>query len=168
MLILWTLSLAIRPQIVEQEINPFVEQWERDAQFDAHKVFKALGNAGLLGLTRPTEFGGQGLNYSFTVAFIEELSRTVNCGGVNSGIAVQTDMALPALANFGSDELRRQFLAPSLSGDFVACVGISEAGGGSDVAGGCSRSTAVSAFAHSAVHKSNPVGSRQTECTTQR
>lgn len=118
---------------MEQKINPFVEQWEREEQFDAHYVFKELGRAGLLGLTRSKRYNGQELPYSFTVALYEELSRTVNAGGVVSGIAVQTDMATPALANFGSDALRQQFLAPTLAGDFVACVGISEATGGSDV-----------------------------------
>jgi citronellyl-CoA dehydrogenase len=120
---------------VDQKINPFVEQWEKDEQFDAHAVFKELGNAGLLGLTRSKEYNGQELPYSFSVAMFEELSATVNAGGVVSGIAVQTDMAVPALANFGSDELKRQFLAPTLAGDFVACVGVSEASGGSDVSG---------------------------------
>jgi citronellyl-CoA dehydrogenase len=49
-------------------------------------------------------------------------------------IGVQTDMCTPALARFGSDELRREFLAPTIAGDYVGCVGVSEAGGGSDVA----------------------------------
>ena len=49
-------------------------------------------------------------------------------------IGVHTDMATPALARFGSDELRREFLAPAISGDVVACVGVSEPGAGSDVA----------------------------------
>jgi citronellyl-CoA dehydrogenase len=49
-------------------------------------------------------------------------------------IGVQTDMATPALARFGSDELRREYLTPTISGDYVACLGVSEPGGGSDVA----------------------------------
>jgi citronellyl-CoA dehydrogenase len=58
----------------------------------------------------------------------------IHCGGVPMAIGVQTDMATPALARFGSDELRAQFLAPAISGDAVACVGVSEPGAGSDVA----------------------------------
>src|SRR5689334_3617527 len=58
----------------------------------------------------------------------------ITCGGVPMAIGVQTDMATPALARFGSDEVRREFLAPSISGDFVACIGVSEPGAGSDVA----------------------------------
>jgi len=49
-------------------------------------------------------------------------------------IGLQTDMATPALARHGSDEVRREFLAPSISGEYVACLGVSEVGGGSDVA----------------------------------
>lgn len=67
------------------------------------------------------------------MAFFEELAN-INCGGVPAAIEVQTDMALPALANFGSDYLKKEFLAPSVAGDYVACVGVSEVTGGSDVA----------------------------------
>jgi citronellyl-CoA dehydrogenase len=63
----------------------------------------------------------------------EALGNT-RCGGVPMAIGVQTDMATPALARFGSDELRREFLAPAISGDHVVCVGVSEPGAGSDVA----------------------------------
>src|SRR5207344_917412 len=58
----------------------------------------------------------------------------ITCGSVPMAIGVQTDMATPALARFGSDEVKREFLAPSISGDFVACLGVSEVGAGSDVA----------------------------------
>ena len=74
-----------------------------------------------------------GLDYSFSIAFFEELSK-INCGGVQVALTVHTDMALPALVKFGSDHLKKEFLAPSLSGDYVACVGVSEVSGGSDVA----------------------------------
>lgn len=120
-------------KIIEKDINPFVDQWELEGQFDGHNLFKKLGNAGLLGITRDPEYGGLGLDYSYSVAFFEELTK-INCGGVPSGITVHTDMALPALVNYGSDELKREFLAPSLAGDYIACVGVSEASGGSDVA----------------------------------
>src|SRR5258708_24929774 len=63
----------------------------------------------------------------------EELG-TIRCGGVPMAIGVQTDMATPALARFGSDEVRREFLAPAIAGDAVACIGVSEPGAGSDVA----------------------------------
>ncbi|XP_064460846.1 probable acyl-CoA dehydrogenase 6 [Ornithodoros turicata] len=121
-------------KIVQNDINPYVDQWEEVGQFDAHKVFKKLASAGLLGITRPTDYGGLGLDYSYTVAFIEELGR-IPAGGIASGILVHTDMCTPALSRFGSDKLKREFLAPSIAGDWVGCVGVSEPDYGSDVAG---------------------------------
>jgi citronellyl-CoA dehydrogenase len=120
-------------KIVETEINPHVDKWEENEIFPAHELFKKLGKAGLLGIHKPTQFGGMGLDYSYEMAFVEELGN-VHCGGVPMAIGVQTDMATPALARYGSDELRRDFLAPSIAGDMVACLGVSEVGAGSDVA----------------------------------
>ena len=121
-------------RFVENEINPHVDEWEEAGIFPAHQVFKKLGDLGLLGLTKPEAYGGAGLDYSYSVVMAEALGNT-RCGGVPMAIGVQTDMATPALARFGSDELRREFLAPAIAGDMVACVGVSEPGAGSDVAG---------------------------------
>ncbi|XP_035219322.1 probable acyl-CoA dehydrogenase 6 isoform X1 [Stegodyphus dumicola] len=120
-------------KIIEKDINPFVDEWEKAHKYPAKQVFQKLGNAGLLGITKPTQYGGLGLDYSFTVAFLEELSN-INCSGVPMSIAVQTDMAIPALARFGSEELKQEFLAPTIAGDKVACIGVSEVHCGSDVA----------------------------------
>jgi len=86
-----------------------------------------MGSLGLLGIAKPAEYGGLGLDYSYQVVFSEELGR-INSGGVGMGIGVQTDMATPALAKFGSDELRREFLAPAISGEYVASIAVSEPG----------------------------------------
>ena len=118
---------------IADEINPHVDEWEAAGIFPAHDLFKKLGSLGFLGLNKPVEFGGQGLDYSYAVMMAEELG-AVRCGGVPMAIGVQTDMATPALARFGSDELRREFLAPAIAGDAVACIGVSEPGAGSDVA----------------------------------
>ncbi len=118
---------------IADEINPHVDAWEAAGVFPAHELFKKLGNLGFLGLNKPVEFGGQGLDYSYAVMMAEELG-AIRCGGVPMAIGVQTDMATPALARFGSDALRREFLAPSIAGDMVACIGVSEPGAGSDVA----------------------------------
>lgn len=120
-------------QFIDKEINPYVDEWERDAIFPAHEVFKKMGDLGLLGIHKPTEYGGMGLDYSYQIVFSEELGR-VRCGGVPMAIGVQTDMATPALARFGSDELRREFLVPSITGEAVFSIGVSEPHAGSDVA----------------------------------
>ncbi len=120
-------------KFVQKEINPFVAEWEAAEQFPSHEVFKKLGNLGLLGLKYPEEFGGAGLDFSYSMVMAEALGEA-NCGGVPMAIGVQTDMATPALARFGSDELRKEYLTPTITGDYVACLGVSEPGGGSDVA----------------------------------
>ena len=120
-------------RFVERELNPFVDEWEEAGIFPAHDVFRKLGELGLLGLNKPESYGGAGLDYSYSMVMAEALGNT-RCGGVPMAIGVQTDMATPALARFGSDELRREFLAPAITGEMVACVGVSEPGAGSDVA----------------------------------
>ncbi|MBS0592307.1 MAG: acyl-CoA dehydrogenase family protein [Proteobacteria bacterium] len=117
----------------EAEINPHVDEWEKAGIFPAKELFRKMGKLGFLGVNKPVEYGGQGLDYSYAAAFAEGLS-AIRCGGVPMAIGVQTDMATPALARFGSDEVRKEFLAPSISGDYVACLGVSEVGAGSDVA----------------------------------
>ncbi|HYM30731.1 MAG TPA: acyl-CoA dehydrogenase family protein [Candidatus Cybelea sp.] len=120
-------------RFIDTEINPHVDEWEEAGIFPAHELFKKMGTAGFLGIHKPVEFGGSGLDYSYAMTMAEELGR-IRCGGVPMAIGVQTDMATPALARFGSDALRREFLAPSIAGDYVACLGVSEVGAGSDVA----------------------------------
>ena len=118
---------------IEREINPHVEVWEEERIFPAHDLFKKLGNEGFLGLTKPEEYGGAGLDYSYAIILAEELGR-IPSGGISLAIGVQTDMCTPALARFGSDELRSEWLTPSIAGDLVGCIGVSEVGSGSDVA----------------------------------
>src|SRR6476660_435688 len=124
----------ILQKLIAAEINPSVDEWEKNDIFPAHELFKKLGDLGFLGLNKPVEFGGQGLDYSYALMMAEELG-AITCGGVPMAIGVQTDMATPALARFGSDELRREFLAPAIAGDMVTCIGVSEPGAGSDVSG---------------------------------
>ncbi len=120
-------------RFVQSEINPHVDEWERAEIFPAHEVFKKMGNLGLLGINKPEEDGGQALDYSYA-AVLNEATGAINCGGIPMAIGVQTDMATPALARFGSAELRRNYLRPAIAGDMVACIGVSEPEAGSDVA----------------------------------
>ena len=85
------------------------------------------------GVNHPVEYGGLGLDLKFNIAMNEELGN-IECGAVPMSIAVQTDMSTPALARFGSDRLKKEFLEPSIKGEYVSCLGVSEPGGGSDVA----------------------------------
>jgi citronellyl-CoA dehydrogenase len=120
-------------RFIESEINPHVDEWEAAGMFPAHEVFARMGELDLLGINKPPEFGGLGLDYSFQLAFAEAVGE-INCGSIPMSVGVQVDMATPALSRFGSDELRAEFLAPSIAGEYVACIGVSEPGAGSDVA----------------------------------
>ena len=120
-------------KIVEKDINPYVDQWEKDRIFPAHEVFKKLGDAGLLGIQKPEKYGGMGLDYTYQVAAVEAMG-AINCAAIPMAIGVQTDMATPALAKYGSEDLCEEFLAPAIAGDKVACIGVSEPHAGSDVA----------------------------------
>ena len=120
-------------QIIEHEINPYVESWEQAGIFPANTLFPKLGALGLLGVTKPLEFGGQALDYRYEIMVAEALGE-IQCGGVPMAIGVQTNMATPALARHGSDELKREFLQPAISGECVAAIAVSEPHAGSDVA----------------------------------
>lgn len=120
-------------RFVEKEINPYVDEWEEQGILPAHTLFKKLGDQGLLGLSYPEEYGGGGLDYWYNVIMYEEIGK-VPCGGVPMAIGVHTDMATPALAQFGSDELKRKYLVPAIAGDLVSSIAVSEPDAGSDVA----------------------------------
>ncbi|WP_063534274.1 acyl-CoA dehydrogenase family protein [Burkholderia sp. MSMB1589WGS] len=126
------ISRTVR-RFIEQEVNPHVDEWEEAGIFPAHDVFGKLGALGMLGLSKPAAFGGGGLDYSYELVMAEALG-VCAAGGVPLAIGVQTNMATPALARFGSDALRDEFLAPAIAGEQVSCIGVSEPGAGSDVA----------------------------------
>jgi citronellyl-CoA dehydrogenase len=120
-------------RFVRAEIDPFVDEWEAAEIFPAHALFKKMGALGFLGITKPEAYGGLGLDFSYAVAAAEAIGYA-RAQGVAMGIGVQANMATPALANFGSDALKREFLAPAIAGEQVAAIGVSEQGAGSDVA----------------------------------
>src|SRR3989339_1679832 len=119
---------------VEEQINPHTAAWEKDGNWPAKQVLKGMGDLGLLGIAKPEAVGGLGLDYSYQIAFAEALGHC-NVGGIPMAIGVQTDMCTPALARYGNDYLKENFLKPSITGDLVGAIGVSEPGAGSDVAG---------------------------------
>jgi citronellyl-CoA dehydrogenase len=120
-------------KFVQDEINPHVAEWEEAGIWPAREVLKKLGALGMLGISKPAEYGGLGLDYSYSVMFAQALGNS-HCGSVPMGIGVVTDMATPALARFGSHELKKEYLEPVIKGEQVCSVAVSEAGAGSDVA----------------------------------
>src|ERR1700716_636363 len=82
-------------KFIAAEINPFVDEWEKAELFPAHELFKKLGDLGFLGLNKPTEFGGQGLDYSYALMMAEELG-SIRCGGGALGGGARAGMERPA------------------------------------------------------------------------
>ena len=118
---------------VNKEINPYADQWEEEKIFPAHDLFKKMGESGLLGVHRPEKYGGLGLDFSHSMVMAEELG-LCRAAAVAMAIGVHTDMCTPALANYGSEQLKQEYLVPSINGDLVGCLGVSEEKAGSDVA----------------------------------
>ena len=118
---------------IARELNPHIDEWEKAGISPLHDIMAKMGSLGLLGIDKPEAYGGLGLDYSYAMVASETLGE-VDCGGVKLGIDVQTSMATPALARFGSDELREEFLRPAIAGESVCSIAVSEVSGGSDVA----------------------------------
>jgi len=117
---------------VESEFAPHALDWERDGEFPDW-VFKRFGEVGFLGLRYPEEVGGAGGDWGHTIVVAEELART-GSAGVGMALAVQSDMATPPIAKFGTPEQIERYLQPAIRGERIACLGITEPNAGSDVA----------------------------------
>ncbi|MDF2368858.1 acyl-CoA dehydrogenase family protein [Sneathiella sp.] len=121
-------------RIIDEHINPNVDAWEEEGIFPAHEVMKRMADAGLLGIGKPVEYGGLDLDFSYEMVFAETLG-SIRANGVSTSIGVQTTMCTPALTKYGSEDLKQEFLVPTIAGDMVGCIGVSEETAGSDVAG---------------------------------
>lgn len=119
-------------RFVIKELQPHSEEWEE--QTFPNWVFKRMGELGFLGLDKPEEYGGQGGDYYTSLVLAEEIVHA-RCGGLAMGLAVHTDMAMPPILAFGTDEQKEQWVVPAIKGQKILCLGITEPDAGSDVAG---------------------------------
>jgi alkylation response protein AidB-like acyl-CoA dehydrogenase len=117
---------------VMKELRPHAEEWEEETFPDW--VFTRMGELGLLGLSYPEEYGGQGGDYYSNLVLAEEIVRS-DCGGLCMGVAVHTDMATPPVHVFGTEEQKQAYLVPAIRGEKISCLGITEPDAGSDVSG---------------------------------
>ena len=117
---------------VVKELTPHAEEWEETTFPDS--VFRRMGELGFLGLSYPEEYGGQGGDYFCNLVLAEEMVHAKS-GGLGMGIAVHTDMATPPVFLFGTEEQKQRYLVPSIKGEKISCLGITEPDAGSDVSG---------------------------------
>jgi citronellyl-CoA dehydrogenase len=118
---------------VERELTPHKKEWDDAGEWPARDVLKKMAELGLLGIRFAPEHGGMGLDWWATTAYLEELCYARN-GGVIMSIFVHTEIATPIIQEIGTDEQKREFLEPSITGDRIGALGITEPGAGSDVA----------------------------------
>jgi citronellyl-CoA dehydrogenase len=117
---------------VQKELHPHRNEWEETTW--PREAMERAGELGYLGLCFPEEYGGEGGDYYYSLIRAECMSYS-GSGGTNMGFAVQTDMVLPPIHLLGTEEQKRRYLVPGIRGEKIGCLGITEPGAGSDVAG---------------------------------
>jgi alkylation response protein AidB-like acyl-CoA dehydrogenase len=115
-----------------KELQPHADEWE-ETTFP-NWVFERMGELGFLGLDKPIEYGGQGGDYYSSLVLAEEIGHS-RSGGLAMGIAVHTDMAMPPILAFGTEEQKQEWVVPAIAGQKILCLGITEPDAGSDVSG---------------------------------
>jgi len=119
-------------KFASKELAPHADEWEETTFPDW--VFTRMGELGFLGLDKPEKYGGQGGDY-YSALVLGEAIGAANCGGLAMGVAVQTDMAMPPILAFGSEEQKQEWAVPAIKGEKILCLGITEPDAGSDVKG---------------------------------
>ncbi|MCL7763193.1 acyl-CoA dehydrogenase family protein [Polaribacter sp. Z014] len=126
-------------EFLKKEVIPHIDKWEKEGSVERF-IWKKFGEMGYFGLNTPEEFGGLNLDLFYTVIFLEELQK-VNSGGFAAAMWAHEYLAMTHLAEEGDDFIKNKYLVPSVEGDMIGCMCITEPFGGSDVAG--MRSTAI-------------------------
>jgi len=125
---------------IEKEIAPHADEWEEKGEFPHREIFPRFGELGFLGMNTPEEYGGVGFDFVSTIVFAEEMVRC-NSSGFGASIGLHSTIALPYLADLGTEEQKQKYLVPGLRGEKIGALGVTEPGAGSDV--GSIRTTAV-------------------------
>ena len=118
-------------KFLEDEVVPYHEQWEEDGQVDRSIWLKA-GELGMISPTVPEEFGGVGVDFRYNAIVDEEVSRL---GLSGLGFALHSDIAVPYIIHYGSDEQKRTYLPKLVSGEMISAIAMTEPGTGSDLQG---------------------------------
>ena len=120
-------------RFIEAELKPHAAEWEEKEEFP-RSLFKRCAELDLLGLKYPETYGGTAAGPLYEAVLLEELGRC-GSGGVAAGLGAQFTISTGPLNLFGTDEQKKRFLTPAIRGEKIGALGITEPGGGSDVAG---------------------------------
>ncbi|MCF2876323.1 MULTISPECIES: acyl-CoA dehydrogenase family protein [unclassified Tenacibaculum] len=126
-------------EFLQKEVSPYIDKWEKEGTVERF-IWKKFGEMGYFGLNQPEEYGGLNLDLFYTVIFLEELQK-INSGGFAANMWAHAYLAMTHLNKEGDDRIKREYLTPSIDGEKIGCLCISEPFGGSDVAG--MRTTAI-------------------------
>jgi acyl-CoA dehydrogenase len=120
-------------KFVAKEIAPFVETWEEAGEFP-RELYKKAGDFGLLGMGYPEKYGGtfEGIDIFHGIVTSEELAQ--GSGGIAASL-LSLNISLPLILALGTEEQKEKYITPVIAGDKIACLGVTEPSGGSDVAG---------------------------------
>jgi alkylation response protein AidB-like acyl-CoA dehydrogenase len=118
---------------LQKEVVPHIEKWEKTGEIERF-IWKKFGDMGYFGLAYPKKYGGLDLDLFYTVILLEELQK-INSGGFAAAIWAHCYLAMTHLNDEGSEEIKQRYLAPSISGEKIGCLCVTEPFGGSDVAG---------------------------------
>jgi len=126
-------------EFLQKEVVPHIEKWEKEGTIECF-IWKKMGDMGYFGLNTPEKYGGLGLDLFYTTIFLEELQK-INSGGFAAAMWAHAYLAMTHVNKEGDDRIKKTYLTPSVSGEKIGCLCITEPFGGSDVAG--MRTTAV-------------------------
>lgn len=118
---------------LQKEVVPHIEKWEKTGTIERF-IWKKMGEMGFFGLNYPEAYGGLNLDLFYTVIFLEELQK-IKSSGFAAAMWAHAYLAMTHLHAEGSEQIKQDYLAPSISGDKIGALCISEPFGGSDVAG---------------------------------
>ncbi len=124
---------------LQKEVVPHIEKWEKTGTIERF-IWKKFGDMGFFGLNYPEAYGGMNLDLFYTVVFLEELQK-IKSSGFAAAMWAHAYLAMTHLNAEGDERIKQEYLAPSISGDKIGGLCITEPFGGSDVAG--MRTTAV-------------------------
>jgi len=116
----------------KEEIAPFAAEWDDEGIFP-RELFEKAGALGMFGIRIDPKWGGSGQDWWATAAYVEAMSNS-DSGSINMAFLVQSDMALPVIQELGTEEQQAEFIPRAVKGEWIGALGISEPGGGSDVA----------------------------------